>query len=109
MEWDIGICPIEKNVFNKSKSELKFLEFGLPNVFAPGRNVGVGMNNAGFFHDGELATLNHLKKNGLAFGLPATLLINRDGCVLGTLNGPAEWAGDDAKTLIKVALGSPDG
>jgi len=29
MKWDIGICPIEDNVFNKSKSNLKFLEFSI--------------------------------------------------------------------------------
>lgn len=27
LPWDIGICPIEDNVFNRSKSNLKFLEF----------------------------------------------------------------------------------
>jgi glycosyltransferase involved in cell wall biosynthesis len=27
MNWDMGICPIEDSVFNKSKSNLKFLEF----------------------------------------------------------------------------------
>jgi thiol-disulfide isomerase/thioredoxin len=64
----------------------------------------IGMKHAGFFHDGELETLNELKKNSLAFGLPATLLIDQRGCVLGTLNGPAEWAGEDAKRLIATAL-----
>lgn len=64
----------------------------------------IGLKHLGFFHDGNLATLNSLKKSGLAFGLPATLLISKKGCVLGTLNGPAEWAGDDAKALIKTAF-----
>lgn len=27
--WDVGICPVEDNVFNRSKSNLKFLEFGV--------------------------------------------------------------------------------
>lgn len=27
LSWDIGICPIEDNIFNRSKSNLKFLEF----------------------------------------------------------------------------------
>lgn len=64
----------------------------------------IGLTSVGFFHDPELASLNVLKKNGLAYGLPATLLINGKGCVLGTLNGPAEWAGEDAKKLVKAAL-----
>ena len=33
MSWDIGICPIEDNLFNRSKSNLKFLEFSI-NGFA---------------------------------------------------------------------------
>ena len=36
--------------------------------------------------------------------LPATLLIDGEGCVLGTLNGPAEWASDDAKKLVQTAF-----
>lgn len=64
----------------------------------------VGMQHAAFYHDSELSTLNILKKEGLAFGLPATLLVNEKGCVLGALNGPAEWASDDAKKLIETAL-----
>ena len=64
----------------------------------------VGMQHAGFYHDSDLSTLNILKKEGLAFGLPATLLVDGKGCVLGALNGPAEWASDDAKKLIETAL-----
>ena len=64
----------------------------------------IGLKNLGFYHDPKLATLNALKREGLAFGLPATLLVSTEGCVLGTLNGPAEWAGKDAKKLINAAL-----
>ncbi len=64
----------------------------------------IGMKNAGFFHDGDLATLNVLKKAGLAFGLPATLLVSDRSCVLGTLNGPAEWHSNEAKALISAAF-----
>ncbi|MEP0941643.1 MAG: TlpA disulfide reductase family protein [Rhizobiaceae bacterium] len=64
----------------------------------------VGMQHARFFHDADLSTLNVLKKEGLAFGLPATLLVNGKGCVIGALSGPAEWASDDAKKLIETAL-----
>jgi thiol-disulfide isomerase/thioredoxin len=39
-----------------------------------------------------------------AAGLPATLLIGRDGREIGRLLGPAEWDSEDAKELIKSAL-----
>ena len=46
-----------------------------------------------------------LKKRGLALGLPVTLLIDGDGCLLAHMNGPAEWSSDDAKRLIAAAGG----
>ncbi len=39
-------------------------------------------------------------------GLPATLLIDRQGREIGRLLGPAEWDSDEAKALIKAALGT---
>ena len=57
-----------------------------------------------FQHDGQMGALSTFKAEGLALGLPATFLIDPDGCVLGALNGPAEWASEDAKRLINAAL-----
>jgi len=53
-----------------------------------------------------MGVFNTLKKEGLAFGLPATLLIDGKGCLLGAMNGPAAWDSPDAKALIKAAAGS---
>lgn len=39
-----------------------------------------------------------------AIGLPATLLIDRQGKEIGRLLGPADWASPEALTLIKAAL-----
>ena len=60
----------------------------------------------GYYRDNTLALFNDLKKRGLALGLPVTLLIDADGCLLAHMNGPADWAGDDARRLIKAAGGS---
>ncbi len=57
-----------------------------------------------FFHDGKMTPFNELKKRSLAFGMPTTLLVGRDGCVIGTLNGPADWNSDEAKALVKKAV-----
>jgi thiol-disulfide isomerase/thioredoxin len=59
------------------------------------------LSGLGFFHDGTMGVFNALKKESLAFGMPATMLIDRQGCVLGSLNGPANWASADAKTLVE--------
>ncbi len=37
--------------------------------------------------------------------MPTTLLIDANGCQLGVLHGPAEWASADAKRLVAAALG----
>ena len=39
-----------------------------------------------------------------AAGLPATLLLDRQGREIGRLLGPAEWDSEDAKRLIRCAL-----
>jgi thiol-disulfide isomerase/thioredoxin len=39
-----------------------------------------------------------------AVGLPASILIDREGREIGRLAGPAEWDSPDAKALIKAAL-----
>jgi len=39
-----------------------------------------------------------------AVGLPATLLLDKEGREIGRLLGPAEWDSEDAKRLIRAAL-----
>lgn len=63
-----------------------------------------GIQNLAYYRENTLAFFNALKKRGLALGLPVTLLVDRDGCLLANMNGPAEWAGDDAKALVRAAL-----
>jgi len=60
----------------------------------------------GFYRENTLGLFEDLKRRGLALGLPVTLLIDEEGCLLSNMNGPAEWSGDDARRLIDVARGS---
>jgi hypothetical protein len=46
-----------------------------------------------------------LKAAGWAFGMPTTLLVDRGGCELGALAGPAEWMSEDAVKLVEAAIG----
>ncbi len=57
------------------------------------------------YHDASMGVFNAFKKRSLALGLPATVLIDADGCLLAHINGPAEWDSDDAVKLIDAALG----
>lgn len=63
-----------------------------------------GVSSLGHYRDNTLAVFNDLKKRGLALGLPVTLLIDGEGCLLANMNGPAEWASPDARKLIEAAL-----
>ncbi|KJS13168.1 MAG: sodium:dicarboxylate symporter [Hoeflea sp. BRH_c9] len=60
----------------------------------------IGVANLGLYRDASMGVFNILKKEGLAFGLPVTLMIGKNGCLLGAMNGPAEWASQDAKALV---------
>ncbi|MBT1157355.1 TlpA family protein disulfide reductase [Aminobacter anthyllidis] len=63
-----------------------------------------GVASLGHYRDNTLGVFNDLKKRGLALGLPVTLLIDGEGCLLANMNGPAEWASPDARKLIEAAL-----
>jgi thiol-disulfide isomerase/thioredoxin len=65
----------------------------------------IGMQNLEFYHDPTIGVFNTLKKEGLAFGLPVTLLVDEENCVVANMNGPAHWASDDAKRLVDKATG----
>ena len=65
----------------------------------------VGVKRLGYYADPSAKVFQDLKAIGKAFGMPTTLLVDPQGCELGTLAGPAEWASDDAVKLIEAALG----
>ena len=65
----------------------------------------VGIRQLGYYADPSAKVFQDLKAVGKAFGMPTTLLIDPQGCELGTLAGPAEWASEDAVKLIEAALG----
>ena len=65
----------------------------------------IGVAKLAYFADADAKVFQDLKAIGRAFGMPTTMLIDRNGCEIGTIAGPAEWASDDALRLIKAALG----
>ena len=65
----------------------------------------VGVKHLAYYADPSAKTFQELKAAGKAFGMPTTLLLDPQGCELGELAGPAEWASDDAVKLVEAALG----
>jgi thiol-disulfide isomerase/thioredoxin len=64
----------------------------------------VGVQKLAYYADPSARAFQDLKAIGRAFGMPTTLLLDPQGCELGTIAGPAEWASDDAIKLIEAAL-----
>lgn len=68
-----------------------------------------GVASLAFYRDATMGSFNTLKKQGLAFGLPVTVLVDEKGCMLGSMNGPAKWDSPDAKAMLAAALGPSAG
>jgi thiol-disulfide isomerase/thioredoxin len=60
-----------------------------------------------FFSDDKAKVFQDLKSIGKALGMPTSVLVDPQGCEIGTIAGPAEWDGDDAVKLITAATTTP--
>jgi thiol-disulfide isomerase/thioredoxin len=69
----------------------------------------VGITRLGYFSDPSAHVFEDLKTAGKAFGMPTTLLIDRSGCEIGNMAGPAEWASDDGVKLVSAAIADDNG
>jgi thiol-disulfide isomerase/thioredoxin len=67
----------------------------------------IGVANLPLYTDPTTEIFQEMKRRSLALGLPVTLLLDRKGCRLGHINGPAEWDSDEAKALIEAAVKEP--
>jgi len=57
-----------------------------------------------YFTDQKAKVFQDLKSIGRALGMPTSVLVDAQGCEIGTIAGPAEWASEDAMKLIKAAV-----
>ena len=67
----------------------------------------VGVTHLAYYSDPSARVFEDLKTAGKAFGMPTTLIVDRSGCEIGTMAGPAEWASDDGVKLVSAAIGPP--
>jgi len=64
----------------------------------------VGISRLGYYADASVKVFQDLKLVGRAIGMPTTVLLDPQGCEIGTIAGPAEWASEDALKLVRAAL-----
>ena len=65
------------------------------------------LTRLGYFSDPKAKVFQDLKAVGRALGMPTSVLVDRQGCEIATLAGPAEWASEDALKVISAALDRP--
>ena len=56
-----------------------------------------------YYSDDSAHVFEDLKAAGKAFGMPTTLIVDRSGCEIGNMAGPAEWSSADGVKLVSAA------
>jgi thiol-disulfide isomerase/thioredoxin len=64
----------------------------------------VDVKQLAYYSDQSAHVFEDLKTAGKAFGMPTTVLVDRSGCEIGTMAGPAEWSSDDGVKLVNAAI-----
>ena len=62
------------------------------------------LTRLGYFNDQKAKVFQDLKAIGRALGMPTSVLVDGQGCEIGTIAGPAEWDSEDAVKLIQAAV-----
>jgi thiol-disulfide isomerase/thioredoxin len=106
-------CRHEMPALDRLQSQLGGADFEVVAVNIDQRNLDkpkaflqeVGVSKLAYYSDASARIFQSLKAVDRAFGMPTTLLIDKNGCELGYLAGPAEWSSEDAVKLVRGALG----
>jgi thiol-disulfide isomerase/thioredoxin len=105
-------CRKEMPALDRLQGEINAKEFAIVAVnidtgdpAKPHRYLSeVGIKNLAYYDDPSTNVFQELKRVGRAVGLPTSILIDRGGCEIGYLAGPAEWSSEEAITLVRSAL-----
>jgi thiol-disulfide isomerase/thioredoxin len=113
--WATWCAPCRKEMpaLDKLQADLGGADFEVVTVNIDQRNLDrpkaflqeIGVNRLAYYADPSAKIFQQLRAVDRAVGMPTTLLIDREGCELAYLAGPAEWASEEAKAFIKAALG----
>jgi thiol-disulfide isomerase/thioredoxin len=64
-----------------------------------------GLTNLPLYADSSFDAFKRLQQQAVAVGLPATLLLDENGCELAVLQGPAAWDSNDGKAVVEALIG----
>lgn len=63
-----------------------------------------GFQNLPLYADNTFAAFERLKTEGVALGLPVSLLLDESGCELAVLPGPAQWDHPDGEKVVEALI-----
>ena len=69
------------------------------------KNVEREIKALTYYADPQARVFQELRAARKVDGMPVSLIVDRDGCELGVIAGPADWAGEDALRLLRAAIG----
>lgn len=64
----------------------------------------IGADYLKLFADPSYRLFERLRNDGVTLGLPATVLVDEEGCELAVLQGPAKWDSPDGRRVIETLL-----
>ena len=106
-------CRVEMPSLNALQQELGGESFAVVTI-ASGRNPIPAINR--FFEDEGVTDLpvyldprQTMSRQMGVLGLPTTVVLNPEGQEIGRLRGDADWAGDDALSLLAALMAEHDG
>jgi thiol-disulfide isomerase/thioredoxin len=105
-------CREEMPALDRLQAALGGADFAVVPVSIDTRGLGrpaqflesIGVKHLPLNIDASTDIFEDLKSRSLALGLPVTVLLDREGCHLGHMNGPAEWDSPDGRRLIEAAV-----
>ena len=89
---DFMVLPINLDVGEGGQEKARtFLEEG-------------GFQNLPLYADSTFAAFERLQAEAVTVGLPATLVLDENGCELGVLQGPAHWDTPNGKAVVEEMI-----
>lgn len=63
------------------------------------------VSTLGYYSDPQASVFQVLRTTRKVEGMPVSLIVDKTGCELGIIQGPADWASADSKALLSAASG----